>query len=165
MTAKTIITAITLLLTGLSAGLFYAWAVSVIPGTKRIGDKAYIETMQAINRAIINPWFLLIFFGALVLLVYNCWQQYKLGIRPVFWFSLCAMLSYALGTFVVTGLGNVPLNNGLDAVQLPELSSEALKQTRLAYEKPWNRLHFIRTLFSMLSFVLLLIAALLDKQA
>ena len=30
-------------LTGLSAGLFYAWAVSVIPGTQRVIDTTYLE--------------------------------------------------------------------------------------------------------------------------
>ena len=52
-----------LFLTGLSAGLFYAWEFSVIPGAKRVADQTYIETMQAVNRAIITPAFMLIFFG------------------------------------------------------------------------------------------------------
>ena len=40
------------ILTGLSAGLLYGWRVSVIPGTRRTSSHAYVETMQAINRAI-----------------------------------------------------------------------------------------------------------------
>ena len=44
--------------TGLVAGLLYGWAVSVIPGTTRVGDHTYVETMQDINRAIINPAFI-----------------------------------------------------------------------------------------------------------
>ena len=43
------------ILTGLSAGLLYGWRVSVIPGTRRTSSHAYVETMQAINRAILNP--------------------------------------------------------------------------------------------------------------
>ena len=65
---KTIILLATVILTGLSAGLFYAWQVSVIPGTKKVFDHTYIEVMQSINRAILNPAFFLIFFGSLFLL-------------------------------------------------------------------------------------------------
>ena len=49
--------------TGLVAGLLYGWAVSVIPGTTRVGDHTYVETMQDINRAIINPAFIIPFMG------------------------------------------------------------------------------------------------------
>ena len=54
ITLKSIILFSTLILTGLSAGFFYAWQVSVIPGTKRVVDLTYLETMQSINRAILN---------------------------------------------------------------------------------------------------------------
>jgi hypothetical protein len=37
-----------IVLTGLSAGLFYAWAVSVIPGTKKVKDFTYLETMTIV---------------------------------------------------------------------------------------------------------------------
>ena len=78
------------MLTGLSAGLFYAWAVSVIPGTKRVPDTVYLETMQAINRAILNPAFYLIFFGSLFLLVVSTIQQFQAGLS--FWLMLAATL-------------------------------------------------------------------------
>ena len=74
-----------ILLTGLSAGLFYAWEVSVIPGTKRVADASYIETMQHINRAIINPAFMLIFFGSLLVQALAVYQ-YKGS--EAFWFLL-----------------------------------------------------------------------------
>ncbi|MGH3838754.1 MAG: hypothetical protein ACRDSG_06445 [Pseudonocardiaceae bacterium] len=51
------------LATGLQAGLYYAFAVSVMPGLRRIDDRAFVEAMQQINVAIINPWFFLSFFG------------------------------------------------------------------------------------------------------
>lgn len=69
----TLFTAIAL--TGLSAGLFYAWSVSVIPGTRKIPDPVYLETMQSINRAILNPAFFLIFFGSPLALGISTFQQ------------------------------------------------------------------------------------------
>mgnify|MGYP006287560661 CR=1 FL=1 len=143
-------------LTGLSAGLFYAWAVSVIPGTKRVPDATYLETMQAINRAILNPAFFLIFFGSLLLLIVSTIQHYQSG--PTFWLLLAAAVSYLVGAFGVTALGNVPLNDALDALELSELGTDLIARTRQTYEQKWNRLHLIRTAASVLSFLLSLLA-------
>ncbi|SMO71472.1 DUF1772 domain-containing protein [Gracilimonas mengyeensis] len=152
---------LTVLLTGLSAGLFYAWQVSVIPGTKRIKDATYIETMQKINRAIINPFFMLIFLGSLAgqilsfLLYWNTTLPFML--------ILVSTILYGVGTVIVTGLGNVPLNDALDKLFLDDLSEEQLSQERQNYEASWNKLHLIRTVFSVLAFTLLLAAAFLTS--
>ena len=66
------------ILTGLSAGLFYAWQVSVIPGTQKVGDLTYLESMQSINRAILNPAFFLIFFGSLILLILSSIFEFQI---------------------------------------------------------------------------------------
>ena len=149
---------ITLILTGLSAGFFYAWSVSAIPGLKRIDDQAYLEAMQAINRAVLNPWFFLIFFGPVVLLIWSSWLEFKAGVEWSFWLTLGATLAYLVGTFGVTAFGNVPLNEALDAVQLKGLTPEEMTRWRNSYEGPWNRLHMIRTVFSLVSFSLLALA-------
>ncbi len=156
---------IAILLTGLSAGLFYAWEVSVIPGTKRIPDRAYLETMQSINRAILNPAFYLIFFGSLLFLIGSSYLQYKTQFNLAFGLILAATLSYVIGTFGVTLFGNVPLNEGLDIVNLNQLSKEALTNTRLTYEGQWNRWHTIRTIFSVLAFLLCLLAAFMESSS
>ncbi len=147
-------TAITL--TGLSAGLFYAWQVSVIPGTKKVVDFTYLETMQSINRAILNPAFFLIFFGSLVMLCASTVQHYHAGTK--FWILFIATLVYAGGTFGVTVFGNVPLNDALDAIEISKLGNNEILQMRQKYEVDWNRLHLIRTVFSVLSFLLSLAA-------
>ncbi|WKN43671.1 anthrone oxygenase family protein [Tunicatimonas pelagia] len=144
-------------LTGLSAGFFYAWAVSAIPGIRRVADLTYLETMQSINRAVLNPAFFLIFFGSLILLVISTVQQYQAGL--VFWLMLVATTIYLIGTFGVTVFGNVPLNNMLDALTISELSPNQIIETRQQYEVQWNQLHTIRTWFSVLSFLVSLLAA------
>ena len=128
-----------ILLTGLSAGLFYAWAVSVIPGTRRIPDRSYLETMQAINRVILNPGFFVIFLGALLLMLGNVYFQFVADVG-------------------ITVFGNVPMNEALDLVQLDSIAAEELKLIRLSYEDRWNKLPSIRTTFSVISLVLLLLA-------
>ncbi|WP_449064522.1 hypothetical protein [Planomonospora algeriensis] len=52
---------------GLMAGLFYAFAVAVMPGLGRSGDRTFVEAMQRINVAILNGWFAAAFVGAALL--------------------------------------------------------------------------------------------------
>ena len=148
----------TTLLTGLSSGLFYAWTVSVIPGTKRISDLAYMETMQSINRAIMNPWFMVIFLGPLLCFGLTLYGQFKSGDMSGFGVMLTAAIIYLVGTIGVTAFGNVPLNESLDKVQIAEVSIDALQRIRMHYETHWNKLHLIRTAFSVLSFLICVIA-------
>ncbi|GAB5527693.1 MAG: DUF1772 domain-containing protein [Roseivirga sp.] len=155
---KTTISILTLFSTGLSAGLFYAWAVSVIPGTKRLADQGYLEAMQQINRAILNPGFFAIFFGAMVLMLLSAYLEFKTDMGSSFYFTLAALIVYVVGTFGVTAAGNVPLNEALDLIELNQLSLDELKITRQNYELKWNRLHHVRTACSVISFVLLLLA-------
>ncbi|MBA2713222.1 MAG: hypothetical protein H0U55_06670, partial [Rubrobacteraceae bacterium] len=50
--------------TGLVAGVFYAYSVSVNLGLAAQPDESYVATMQAINERIQNPLFFASFFGA-----------------------------------------------------------------------------------------------------
>lgn len=163
LSTKKIVLILAVILTGLSAGLFYAWTVSVIPGTKKISDGSYLETMQVINRAIINPGFYLIFFGSLLLLVLSTIQQYHAAVNQSFWLLLLAMSAYFLGGFGVTILGNVPLNEMLDQVDLNNLDKNQLSLTRQGYEHKWNLFHYVRTIFSTLAFIASLLAITINK--
>ncbi|MEO9806023.1 MAG: DUF1772 domain-containing protein [Reichenbachiella sp.] len=154
---------VAVLLTGLSAGLFYAWMVSVIPGTKRVGDLVYLEVMQSINRAILNPGFYLIFFGSLLLLASSTIQQYQISVNLSFWLLLSAALSYLIGTVGVTMLGNVPLNEMLDKIDLTTLEPNQLYDIRIRFEPRWNQLHMFRTVFSVLAFSASLLAIITNK--
>ncbi|MEM6725223.1 MAG: DUF1772 domain-containing protein [Bacteroidota bacterium] len=154
---KSITLFIGILLVGLSAGFFYAWQVTVIPGTRKVVDLVYLESMQSINRAILNPAFFLSFFGAPIVLGISTWQHHGTG--QSFWFLLAATLVYLFGTFAVTAFGNVPLNDALDVLDLAELTTADQEKFRNHYESKWNRLHVIRTVFSVLSFGLSLMAA------
>ena len=123
ITLKSIILFSTLILTGLSAGFFYAWQVSVIPGTKRVVDLTYLETMQSINRAILNPAFFVIFFGTLILLTIASVYEFHTS-KLAFGLMLASSIAYLAGTFGVTALGNVPLNNELDTLDFAKTSAK-----------------------------------------
>ncbi|WP_445384422.1 anthrone oxygenase family protein [Robiginitalea sp. IMCC44478] len=149
---KTIILFAAVVLTGLSAGLFYAWSVSVIPGTKKLADLTYLETMQSINKAILNPGFFLIFFGSIIFLIVASIYEFHTD-KLVFGLLLGSAITYLIGTIVITGLGNVPLNDQLDLLRLGEMSADRLAAFREYYESNWNRWHLYRTIFAVLSFL------------
>jgi len=144
-------------LTGLSAGLFYAWSVSVIPGTKKVSNTTYLETMQSINRAILNPAFFLIFFGSIIFLSIGSIYQFNTD-QDTFWLMCAASILYFTGTLGITALGNVPLNNQLEVLNLKEMSSQKFLEFRKFYEEKWNRLYLIRTICAVVSFLLSVLA-------
>ena len=157
LSIKALILLAAVVLVGLSAGLFYGWSVSVIPGTQRVTDSVYLETMQNVNRAILNPAFFLVFFGSAVLLFISSFTNYTTN-KMVFWLLLGSAVIYLGGMIGVTGLGNVPLNNQLDALNLSQMSSGEMADFRNIYEKKWNRLNHIRTAFAIVSFIISLMA-------
>lgn len=140
---------ITLIITGLGAGFFFAWSVTVIPGTKEVSDSVYLEAMQSINNKIINPVFFFIFFGPGLLLVYQA-----TGLEPI---NILAASSYILGAIGITIVKNVPMNNKIESTDLSKLSDQEKTELRSWYEPIWNRWHYIRTGFSVLAFVLIAI--------
>ncbi|WP_335975038.1 DUF1772 domain-containing protein [Gaetbulibacter jejuensis] len=158
---KTSVFFITVLLNALSVGFFFAWSVSVILGTKKVGNLTCLETMQSINKEILNPVFFIVFFGSLITLILNAALQNNN--KLMFWLLLTSAIIYLIGTFGVTAFGNVPLNNELDALDIKALNTTELKNFRDYYESNWNQYHNIRTLSNMISFILLLISIFIQK--
>lgn len=163
ITLKSLVLFSALILTGLSAGFFYAWQVSVIPGTLKVSDQVYLQTMQSINKEILNPAFFLIFFGSFILLSVGSIYEFNAN-KTAFWFMLLTAICYLLGTLGVTLFGNVPLNDQLEALNLKSLSDAQFAEFRIRFEGKWNRLHLLRTVFSILSFILLALALYFDKK-
>ncbi len=141
--------------TGLSAGVFFTFQVSITPALARVDDEAYVSTFQSINRAILNPWFLSTFIGA-PLLIAGAMALYWREDRPVA-LAIAVGLALQVATVAITGRGNVPLNEQLD--QVGPVSGVAATAARAAFEAPWNRLNAIRTVTSVASFVVLGVAA------
>ncbi len=160
MKMNTIILITTTLSTGLIAGLFYAWSISVTPGLAKIGDDSYLLAFQSMNRAILNPAFFIFFMGLVILLPLLSYLYYKSPVSAQFWYILSATILYMAGIMAVTFFGNVPMNNTLEALKIESMTSEQMASFRLGFESKWNNLNMIRTICSSLSFVLLIIACL-----
>lgn len=150
-----------ILFTGLTAGLCFTWSNAVTPGIGRLDNLSFLKAFQAMNRAIINGKFMIVFFGPVVLLFLNTYLFRENNTS--FWLFLIAAILFFIGIGLVTIFGNVPLNEVLDNSTLEVLSKVELQELRDKFEKPWNRLHIIRTLSSFSAFLLLIIGMLYSK--
>jgi uncharacterized membrane protein len=156
---QTIVLVLATLLTGLIAGLCFTWNNAVTPGIGQLADMGYLRSFQEMNRAIINPIFLIVFFGPFFLHIANIFL-FKTSSGTILWLVMVSAALYIIGLVAVTIFGNVPLNELLDKTDLMQASAEELKLLRDKFEVKWNRFHLIRTVSTVLSFLLLLIVCL-----
>lgn len=143
-----------ILTNGLLAGLFFAFACSVVPAFARLDDGAYVAAFRLINAAIINPWFLPVFFLAPALALVAVGAQAAEGDL-----GAAGMLGAAASaaTFLVTVAANVPLNRRLDAA--PTASGGERRVARDAFEGPWRRWNLVRTVTGAVAVLALAAAA------
>lgn len=161
MNFSTTLWVLTATTTALVAGLFYGYSVSVNPGLHALSNVEYLKAMQSINRAILNPSFFVCFLGSLFLLPATTYLQYSGASSVSFWLLIGATLLYATGVMGVTVLGNVPLNEALDKIDLQQITANEMESQRIRFEKPWNQLHNIRTFASVISFILVILSGIL----
>jgi uncharacterized membrane protein len=126
--------------TGLNAGVYFGWATGVMPGLANVSDHTFVETMNEINDAIVNPAFMSVLLGAPVLTGIAAFTE-KGAMRP--W--LLAALGANVATFLVTMAANVPLNDTLAAV---DLATDDLRRAREDFETPWVAWNIVRTVTS-----------------
>jgi uncharacterized membrane protein len=137
---------------GLVAGAFALYAHSIMPGLRRADDRTFIGAFQAIDRAIINPWFLAgSFLGALLFTMVAALTH--LGRETMHWI-VAALASY-LVAFVITFVVNVPLNNALKAAGDPDRMPNVAAVRASFNEARWTTFNMVRVATSLLSFALL----------
>ncbi len=147
---------------GLTAGIFFAWAASVVPGLGKLNDLAYLEAMQSINREIQNPFFFSCFIGAVFLLPLATFMVYSAPVIKRFWLLLAASFIYIIGVFGVTVAFNVPLNNMLEAIDLKAADAFQLAAARETFEPKWNFFNLVRAWLSALALILTISAMVSD---
>lgn len=137
---------------GLSAGLFYTYFFSVMPGLGSTDDRTFVTAMQWINVRIFNGWFAIAFVGAPLLTVVAAITALVApgdvgGARP--WTIAAAV--FALATVGITAAANVPLNNMLAAAGEPGQVADPAS-VRARFERPWVRWNTVRTATSVAAF-------------
>jgi uncharacterized membrane protein len=133
-----VVTLISALGSGLMAGFFFAFSVSVMTALGRLPPAQGIAAMRSINVVVINPVFLIAFFGTAVACVAVAISALSTWHRPGAAYLLAGGLLYLVGSFLVTIAFNVPRNNALAAVDPASAAGAALWASYLTAWTAWN---------------------------
>ncbi|MGW3087800.1 anthrone oxygenase family protein [Streptomyces sp. NPDC001108] len=137
--------------TGLYAGFMLTFLIAVMPGLAALPDEQFTAAMRRFNEKVPGPLFLCLFLGVIAfpaaVVVVGVGDDHGGGAD---WVAAIAALVCAVVGHLVTIAGNIPLNTALARSEGGDDSA-----ARTAFEAPWNRLHLLRTLLTLLAFALL----------
>ena len=134
---------------GMAAGTFALYADTIMPGLRKTDDRTFVGAFQEIDRAIINPWFMIFGFGgALVLTAAACLANRG---TPAFGWIAVALGLY-LVCVIVTVAVNVPLNDAIKAAGDPaRIHDFAAVRDRLHFAR-WVNWNYVRVATSIGAF-------------
>ncbi|MFY1675349.1 DUF1772 domain-containing protein [Plantactinospora sp. WMMB334] len=145
------------LTTGLVAGVFLLYAHTIMPGLGRTDDRTFVGAFQAIDRSIVNPWFLLCFFGALILTgVAGALHLEESGRGRLPW--IVAAFALYLIVMIITMAVNMPLNDAIKAAGDPDRIADLAEVRRAFSEARWRTWNLVRVVLGTTAFGLLLVA-------
>ncbi len=142
----TTLTWISALGSALIAGVFFAFSTFIMQALAKRPPAEGIAAMQSINIVVVRSGFIVVFLATavtsaiLALIALASLQDH----RAIYW--LAGAVLYVLGTFVLTLVCNVPLNNALADVD-PSSSQGANLWTR--YLTEWTWWNSVRTVASL----------------
>ena len=126
---------------GLMAGVFFAFSTFVMRALARLPARESVSAMQSINVVVINPLFLGVFMGTAAVSVAAIITAAMKFDRPGGAYVIAGGVLYVVGTFLVTIVFNVPLNNALDAIR-PDGADVA--QRWAGYAGRWTAWNHVR---------------------
>ncbi len=147
---------------GLTAGIFYAFSTFVMAALARLPTEQGIAAMNSINVTVINPWFMAVFMGTPALCVIIAIMALMRWSEPGTLAVIAACLVYVAGSFVVTMMFNVPLNDAL-AQAAPASSDGAQLWAR--YLSDWTWWNHVRTILPLVATVLMIWGLIAQSRA
>jgi len=154
--ARTAVMVGAIMTTGLVTGVFVFYAHTVMPGLGKTDDRTFVAAFQALDRAIINPWFMGTgFVGALLFTVAAAVTHRGERAQWLLW----AALGIYLVAVVITVAVQVPLNDALKAAGDVDRIADLATVRAQFDESRWAAWNLVRALCSLTSFGLLIVAA------
>ncbi len=146
------------LLCGLVAGFVLAFAIVVMPGIQRLGDREFLQAFKEMDGIIQNnhPVFMLVWLGSALALIVSATLGFGQLAGTERLILIAATAIYVLGVQLPTISINIPLNNHLQKQELESLSESELQQERTRFEPRWIRWNTIRTYLATLTTLLLI---------
>lgn len=158
-TFATVVTIVALLMNGAMAGVFFAFSTAVMPGLDALKGLEAVAAMQSMNRKILNPRFLMTFVGAWIVSALAGVLLLVDGQSGPAVYAFAAAAVYLVGSLILTGAVNVPMNNAIDAAGTPAGEAEAAKLWA-SYSPKWTRWNTLRGWFCAIAVALLGVALL-----
>jgi uncharacterized membrane protein len=132
---------------GLIAGLYFAWAVAVMPGLAGLDDLAFVDAAQQLDDAIRSPLFFVIFAAGFALTGAGIYLSGRLGARQAIPWIVAALVLYGIQSLITMGI-HEPLNQDLVDAGDPSRIAD-LAGVREAFEDEWVAWHIVRTVLSI----------------
>jgi uncharacterized membrane protein len=136
---------------GLVAGVFGLYWHTVMRGLARTDDRTFVGAFQALDRAIINPWFMVSFLGALLFTVTAAVLHLPRDARGPLPWIVVALVLY-LVAFGITMAVNVPLNDALKAAGEPDVIADLAAARSNFDEARWAAWNLVRTITTTVAF-------------
>jgi uncharacterized membrane protein len=137
--------------TGIMTGVFHLYSHTVMPGLGRTDDRTFVGAFQAIDRAIINPLFLVTFLGAVVFIGSATAASFGSSSRSMLPWLVAALVLY-LVVLVITFRINVPLNDAIKAAGNPDRIADLRAVRERFNEAQWLRWNTVRAVASTAAF-------------
>ena len=131
----------------LVTGFIFTYAVIVIPGFPKLGDKEFLRAFQVTDGIIQNnqPLFMLTLIGSIISVLGAVFCAIlSLELQEAWLIVLCGVV-YLLGVQGITMSIHLPLNNKVQKLVLDELSNQTLTEEWGNFEEKWNFYNKIRT--------------------
>lgn len=137
-------------------GVFSAFSEFIMAALLRTHSDGGIEAMQQINRTVIKTQFVAgILAIAGLSIAFAVYGQYAIE-GTAKGTLLVAAIVYIPSVFLMTIVGNVPMNNRLESL---DRTSEEARVYWPVYGRVWTRLNHVRSLGSVATSVIYLVAA------
>lgn len=137
---------------GLVTGAFVVFWHTIMPGLATTDDRTFVSAFQSIDKAIINPWFMISgFVGALIFTLIAMFTQFG---RPTFLWIAVALVLYVI-VFVITIAVNVPPNDAIKAAGLPADPADLAAIREAFDEAKWRAWNLVRVIAGVVAFACL----------
>jgi len=126
---------------GLIAGVCFTFGAFVMKALDRLAAPQAIRAMQAINTTVLRSSAMVVWFGTAIIGVVA-------AVLAEETLAIVAAALYGIGAILITGRGNVPLNDELDRAN-PDQPNAA--ETWRRYRVQWGRWNTARTVMLTLA--------------
>lgn len=134
---------------GLVAGLCYAFSSFLLASFDRLEPREAIRTMQSINAVILRSSAMLVWFGTLLVAGVAVFLVEERSL------VVAGVVLYAVAAVLITGRGNVPLNEALDRVDADAAGADEVWR---GYRRSWGRWNAMRTVLCVAASALFALA-------